>query len=391
MREYFEFFLPTKILAGFGALDNIGFELKAINCKKPLLVSDYVIEKSGITTLVKGVLKQNNICFSEFLDVPVESSLDTVEKIVTFFNSEKCDCLVALGGGSVIDSAKGARLLLSFPNNSLIELSGADNLNFKLTIQLIAIPTTSGTGSEATLVAVIKDTQNHVKLPFLSYSMLPDLAILDPRLTISLPAKMTASSAMDAMSHAIEAYIGTQKNPISDNFASSAIKLISKNIVTAIKDPHDAKARLNLTIASMLAGAAFSNSMVGIVHAIGHSIGAICEVPHGVCMSIMLLPCLEYYKDNVAGNYLSEILFYLTDLDYFSKAKDKEQESINFIKNLLLELNQKAQLPIHLKDVCKDKAEFDKIANLALNDGAITFSPFFADKGVILEILEKAW
>ncbi|PMP88874.1 MAG: alcohol dehydrogenase, partial [Desulfurella sp.] len=217
MREYFEFYLPTKILAGFSALDNLGFELNILNIKKPLIVSDHVIEKVGVSGIVKNVLEQNGICFSEFLDVPLESSLETVEEIAEFFNKEKCDCLIAVGGGSVIDSAKGVRILLEYPNKKMIELSGADNLNTKFTTPLVVVPTTSGTGSEATLVAVIKDTQNHVKLPFLSYGMLPDLAILDPRSTISLPAKMTAATAMDALVHAIEAYIGTQKNPVSDS------------------------------------------------------------------------------------------------------------------------------------------------------------------------------
>ncbi|MGC8822848.1 MAG: iron-containing alcohol dehydrogenase [Desulfurella sp.] len=390
MREYFEFYLPTKILAGFSALDNLGFELNILNIKKPLIVSDHVIEKVGVSGIVKNVLEQNGICFSEFLDVPLESSLETVEEIAEFFNKEKCDCLIAVGGGSVIDSAKGVRILLEYPNKKMIELSGADNLNTKFTTPLVVVPTTSGTGSEATLVAVIKDTQNHVKLPFLSYGMLPDLAILDPRSTISLPAKMTAATAMDALVHAIEAYIGTQKNPVSDSFAASAINLISKNVLLAIENPKDNVSRLNLAIASMLAGAAFSNSMVGIVHAIGHSVGAVCEVPHGVSMSILLLPCLEYYK-SVSNNYLGELLLYLTDTEYFASTKDKTNASLDFIRNLLNTLNQKAQLPLHLKDVCKDKSELGKIAELSINDGAITFSPFFADKKIVLEILEKAW
>jgi len=290
--SYYEFCNKVKCLSGHNALDKLPDILASVNSKKPMIITDKGVMGAKLIPPVEkalGKIKHGGI----FDDVPADSDVKTVQEIAAKYKSSKCDSIIAVGGGSVLDTAKGVNILVSENSNNLMDFVGFGALKRKLK-PLIAVPTTSGTGSELTLVAVIADHQRDVKMLFPSLFLLPDFAILDSRMTKTLPPAITAATAMDALTHACEAYTCLAKNPLSDTTALMAIKLISENIMRAIKKPDDMEARLALATGSALAGMSFSNSMVGMVHAIGHSIGAICHVPHGVCMSILLPYGLEY-------------------------------------------------------------------------------------------------
>ena len=207
-----------------------------------------------------------------------------------------------------------------------------------------------------------------------------------------MPARITALTGLDALTHAIEAYTCLQKNPISQCYALSAIKLIVANLEEAIRKPKDRKARISMAIASYIAGAAFSNSMVGIVHAIGHSVGGVCSVAHGEAMTILLPICMSYNRDYAKEDY-SELLLYLSDADVYASTKkeDRADKAISVVKDFISRIKEIAPIATHLSERGVKRSDFDEIAKRALNDGALIVNPRNADKDDILKILEEAF
>lgn len=391
--DYYEFQNATKILSGKLAINNIPAELKFLNAQSPLLISDEILNKIGTVKKVKDAINTDNKIKvkAEYTQVPPDSDLKVVNKIAKIYKEQKCDSIVAVGGGSVIDTAKGVRMLLSQNKEDINELMGNEILNYGKHIPFIVVPTTSGTGSEVTLVAVIEDKIKNLKMEFISYFLLPDVAVLDPEMTMTLPKKATASTGIDALCHAIEAYTCIQKNPLSDAYAISAIKIIMDNIEIAVKNGENKKARLSMANASLMAGISFSNSMVGLVHAIGHSIGAVSKVPHGDAISILLPYVMEYNFDVVKEEYAKIALYTIPEECINKSEEERAVLLIGKVKSLIKKLNEETGLPKRLKDVKINKNDFEKIAQTSINDGAIIVNPKKADIMDIINILEKAY
>lgn len=386
---YYEFQNSTKIISGKNSIDNIPAELNFFNSKRPLLISDSVLNKIGTVDKIVKATENDEIKIGfKYTDVPQDSDLEVINRLCKIYKENNCDSIVAVGGGSVIDTAKGVRMLISQNVEDINELMGNEILKYGLHVPFIVIPTTAGTGSEVTLVAVIEDKIKKVKMEFISYFLLPDVAILDPQMTMSLPKKATASTGMDALCHAIESYSCIQKNPMSDSYAISAISLIRDNLFKVIENGNDAEARLNMANASLMTGVAFSNSMVGLVHAIGHSLGAVCHVPHGDAISILLPYVLEYNLD-VCKNEYAKLLFFLADEETYIKTLKEERanKTIEIIKEWINKLNQMTGLPNKLQISDED---IEKVAKIAINDGAIIVNPKKANYEDIVEILKKA-
>lgn len=391
--DYYEFQNATKILSGKLAINNIPAELKFLNAQRPLLISDEILNKIGTAKKVKDAINTDNKIKvkAEYTQVPPDSDLEVVNKIAKIYKEQKCDSIVAVGGGSVIDTAKGVRMLLSQNKEDINELMGNEILNYGKHIPFIVVPTTSGTGSEVTLVAVIEDKIKNLKMEFISYFLLPDVAVLDPEMTMTLPKKATASTGIDALCHAIEAYTCIQKNPLSDAYAISAIKIIMDNIEIAVKNGENKKARLSMANASLMAGISFSNSMVGLVHAIGHSIGAVSKVPHGDAISILLPYVMEYNFDVVKEEYAKIALYTLPEECINRSEEERAVLLIGKVKSLIKKLNEETGLPKRLKDVKINRNDFEKIAQMSINDGAIIVNTKKADIMDIINILEKAY
>ena len=391
--DYYEFQNATKILSDKLAINNIPAELKFLNAQSPLLISDEILNKIGTVKKVKDAINTDNKIKvkAEYTQVPPDSDLKVVNKIAKIYKEQKCDSIVAVGGGSVIDTAKGVRMLLSQNKEDINELMGNEILNYGKHIPFIVVPTTSGTGSEVTLVAVIEDKIKNLKMEFISYFLLPDVAVLDPEMTMTLPKKATASTGIDALCHAIEAYTCIQKNPLSDAYAISAIKIIMDNIEIAVKNGENKKARLSMANASLMAGISFSNSMVGLVHAIGHSIGAVSKVPHGDAISILLPYVMEYNFDVVKEEYAKIALYTIPEECINKSEEERAVLLIGKVKSLIKKLNEETGLPKRLKDVKINKNDFEKIAQTSINDGAIIVNSKKADTIDIINILEKAY
>ena len=307
----FEFACPTKIVCGVHALDKLPGELADRSVTHPLVMTDAGLVKLGVASKLTRILDAASIPYDMFDRIPPDSSLDVVDEVARLYTDRGCDGFVAVGGGSVIDTTKGAAASLACEGVDFATLQGSEILHHDLP-PFIAVPTTAGTGSEVTLVAVVADTHKHAKLSFTSYKLVPHVAILDPALTSSLPPKLTATTGMDALTHAIEAYTSIQKNPVSDAFACKAIELIAQNLPRACAEGNDTEARTNLALASLMAGASFSNAMVGIVHALGHSLGGLCHIPHGQAMMLLLPHCVRFnLSHGIHSGTYGELLGYL--------------------------------------------------------------------------------
>lgn len=392
-KPYYEFFCPVKVIAGHKALEHIPFELSTLQARRPLVIADKGVVAVGLLKHIERAFVDTGVSIAAvFDDVPPDSSMQTVRAAAACYREQGCDAILAVGGGSVIDTSKAVNILVSEGGDDLLRFSGAHNLKRPLK-PLFVVPTTAGTGSETTMVAVISDTERGVKVPFMSYFLMPHAAVLDPRMTLTLPAHITAMTGMDALTHAIEAFTGLAANPLSDAYASAAIEKISANLLRVMDKPDDADARLELAQASTMAGIAFSNAMVGLVHSLGHALGAVAHLPHGLCMSLFLPYVLEYNLE-VNAERVGRLLLPLAGPEVYAAtaAAQRGAAVIAQVRKLRDALHQRCQLPRTLQESGRVRREqLAQVADLALNDGSIIFNPKEADRAELQALLERAW
>lgn len=390
--EYFEYQNAVKILCGKNALDRIPSELQCLGASKPLLLSDAVLAKIGVMAQVSDVMAAEGCApVATFTDIPVDSSLAVVNRISALYREQGCDAVVAVGGGSVIDTAKGVRLVLSQGHDDILALSGVENLSRGKHIPFIVVPTTAGTGSECTGVAVIRNDEQGVKMEFLSPLVEPDVAVLDVRMTLRLPARATAGTGMDALVHAIEACTCLQGNPLSYAYGTSAIRLIAQHLEEAVRHGSHEQARLNMALAATLAGIAFSNSMVGAVHAIGHALGGVCHVPHAEAMTILLPHVMRCNLSHAASAY-AELLPYMIGWEAAAAVPKAERAEalISEVERMATTLHEASGLPTCLSQVGVKESDFPRVAEGAVNDGALIMNPRMLSREEVMDILRCA-
>ncbi|MBC2742275.1 MAG: iron-containing alcohol dehydrogenase [Desulfosarcina sp.] len=397
---YYEFFCPVKTVAGHQALEKIPQLLNGLGAQRPMIITDKGVAGAGLVDIVNAAITPGVRIGAVEDEVPPDSDLKVVNRLAGVYRESGCDAIVAVGGGSVMDTAKGVNIVVSENADDLMQFSGAGTLTRPLR-PLVAIPTTAGTGSEVTLVAVIADHDRNQKMLFTSYFLLPDVAVLDSRMTLTLPPAITAATAMDALTHAVEAYTCLAKNPLSDAHALLAIELIGKNLLNVLKEPDDADGRLALAVGANLAGVAFSNAMVGMVHSLGHSVGAVCGVPHGTCMAILLPYGLEYNMHK-NGHLTAQLLLPLAGARIYAQtpAHLRAQQVVAAIRQLNQRLHQEtggrharffkeitgpdgsARVPVE---------KLEAIAEKALGDGSIFYNPEELDHDDLVMVMSHAW
>ncbi|WP_419742841.1 1-propanol dehydrogenase PduQ [Paraclostridium dentum] len=373
----YNFEIKTKISCGTGALES----LKDIKNKKIFIITDpFMIESKTIDKILINLEGNDCNIFSEIVpDPPIEIVVKGMEKIKDY----SPDIIIALGGGSAIDAAKA---IMDFSK----QIFKIDEIEF------IAIPTTSGTGSEVTSFSVITDAQKGTKYPLVSDDLIPNKAILDPELVKTVPNFITADTGMDVLTHAIEAYVSTDSNDFSDALAEKAIKLVHEYLIDAYKDGSNLEAREKMHNASCMAGLAFNQASLGLNHGIAHIVGAKFHIPHGRTNSI-LLPYVIEYNANISG--YNNASYSDTAKKYAQIAKMLGLESSNVrlgVKNLVNEIKkmQKSMnMPMKLTDCKVNKVDVEnllpEIAQLALKDGCTKTNPRIPNDSGIIDILKQ--
>jgi len=360
----FNYLSPTKVIFGNGMLSELPMEITALG-RKAFLVSDEGLATAGLVDAAQKIM--GNLLAGTFAEVPQDSGMDVVDHGAALAMSSGADVVVSLGGGSVIDTAKGISILMT-EGGSMRDFQGMQMLTRPQTPHIV-IPTTAGTGSEVTAGAVILDKQQGQKIINFENHNIPRVAILDPQLTQKLPPELTASTGMDAMTHAIESYTAQQRNPISDAVALHAIRLIAHYLPLTVKNGNDLVARGQMQVAALLAGWAFSNAMVGLVHAMAHSLGAVCRLPHGLANAILLPHVMAYNLEEIPE--LSADIAQALGVDLSGLPPiDAGKAGIEQMKNLLAAIG----LPTSLKSAGVDESKFDACSELSMSDGSIIYN-----------------
>ncbi len=287
-------FLPYRKPEVAGSVKTIPDILKKRGCNHVLIITDAGIRRLGLTRRLENVLTQNDISYCIYDKTVANPTTANVADALELYLSNHCNAIIGFGGGSSMDCAKAVGARIAKPRQSLAKMKGILKVHKKLPL-LIAIPTTAGTGSETTLAAVITDAETRHKYAINDFPLIPRFAVLDPKVTLSLPPFITATTGMDALTHAVEAYIGRSTTYGTRKDSLKAVKLIFENIDKAYTDGNNIEARRNMLHASFYAGCAFTKSYVGYVHAVAHSLGGEYNVPHGLANAVLLPFVLEAY------------------------------------------------------------------------------------------------
>jgi alcohol dehydrogenase class IV len=342
------YFVPCRtpdLLEGENSLSKLPDLINSKNIKNVLIVTDKGISSLGLMDgLLEGLTKEDikYVIYDRTIPNP---TIENIEEAFELYKSQKCEAIVAFGGGSPMDCAKGVGARISRPHKSILQMKGLLKVRRKLP-PLFAIPTTAGTGSEATLAAVISDTDTHEKYQINDMVLIPHYAVLDPLLTVGLPKNITATTGMDALTHAIEAYIGNSNTRRTKELAKKAVQLIFNNIETAYSDGNNLPARENMLKASYYAGAAFTRAYIGYVHAIAHALGGVYGIHHGLANAVVLPYVLEYY-----GNSVHKRLAELADLVGIGLPTDTDGEKATKFINVIKNLNRAMNIPEKIVEV----------------------------------------
>jgi len=345
--EYFLKWREPRVLKSYGEMAD-AFILRDID--RVLIVSDQNVYKFGLTKIVEDELKKSNIQYSMFLDVTPNPTFKNIYDGLTVYKKDGCHGIIAIGGGSVMDCAKVIGILAT--NGKTIEKYKGIFKVHKNMPTMVAFPTTSGTGSETTVAAVVRNEKTGEKFPIESMRAVPKFAFLEPRLLLNLPPQVYATTGMDALTHAVEAYLNIDTTPKTKKYSLEAIKLIHENLVKGYNDKTDLDAKSKMLYASFLAGKAFTRSMVGNVHAIAHALGGKYNLPHGYLNAIILPHILDLYKSK-SKKKLSHLAILIGVGKSENKAIDNATLFIDYIKSL----NKTFNLPVKIKEIKEEDIE----------------------------------
>ena len=346
---YFIHFPSPKLISGEDSILKVKDILveKKINCV--LIVTDNNLFSLGLLNkMLKSLDSAEEIKYVIYKDVVPNPTIDNIEEGLKLYKENDCKAIIAFGGGSPMDTAKGIGARVARPKKQISKMKGLLKVGKKLPL-IIAIPTTAGTGSETTVAAVISNPKTHEKYPINDPKLVPQYAVLDPNLIVNLPGKITSTTGMDALTHAIEAYIGNSNTRKTKNSAILAVKLIFNNLEESYNNPQNKEARNNMLIASYHAGVAFTRAYVGYVHALAHTLGGFYGVPHGLANSILLPVVLEKFGDS-AYKKLAELADLINLTDSSLTNKEKAEAFIREIKNM----NTRMCIPSKIENIIKE-------------------------------------
>ncbi|MGC8573133.1 MAG: hypothetical protein C0171_03775 [Caldisphaera sp.] len=383
--------LPRKIIYNADSLEELLNLSRGYGLKNILIITDKVIRSTDYFKKIEEGLAKNGINVRLYYDISPEPNIETVNNIYEFVKGENIDLIVAIGGGSVIDVSKVLRVKLLRPDLKSEDISPFVSLNLENKFPLlVTIPTTAGTGSDASFAFVLKIKENNYEIKYASgnYDLVPYESILDINFLKTLPKKQLIITAIDGLANDIEGIVSINSNPLSEGIAIQSARMFFKYLPKVVENKDDEESLNYLHLAATLSGIAFSNSGVGLVHAIAHPLGSLFNIPHGMAVAIVMPYVINFnYKDKNAGKMYDEIKIALEQLDGFEIKKNLTEH--------LLDLYNKIGQPKKLSEIAIDektyKSSIDKIADLALRDPDLAFNPISPTIDEIKDILNKIY
>lgn len=376
-------FVAPEIVFGVGSSTLAGQYAENFGVNKALIVTDPGIVRCSWVSGVKDSLERagvDTVLFSEVSENPRDTE---VMKGAEIYLETGCDCIVAVGGGSPMDCAKGIGIV-STNNSHILSFEGVDMVEVPGP-PLICIPSTAGSSADVSQFAIITDTKRDVKISIVSKAMVPDAALIDPKLTTTMSIELTAATGLDALTHAVEAYVSNANSALTDLLALDAIRLIKSNLIEVINNPESIEPRGYVMLASMQAGLAFSNAILGAVHAMAHSLGGHLDLPHGECNAI-LLP----YVVRVNFPYSEERYFQIAEAMGVKTEGKSSEEICESLVESIVDLRTKAGINKSLRDFGLSREEIPKLAELALNDACMVTNPIDLTQDDVEKIYEAA-
>lgn len=379
----YKFFMPAISLMGADCLKDAGEQVAELGFKKALIVTDKVLGQIGIVKKVTDVLDNKNIEYAIYDETKPNPTVKNVNDGLALLKEKECDFVISLGGGSAHDCAKGIALLAT-NGGEIKDYEGVDKSK-KPQLPMVGINTTAGTGSEMTLFAIITDEERHIKMALVDKHLTPIIAVNDPMLMLAMPKSLTASTGMDALTHAIEAYVSTSATPITDACAEKAIELISNYLVNAVENGEDVEARDMMAYAEYLAGMAFNNASLGYVHAMAHQLGGFYNLPHGVCNAI-LLPHVQEYNKATSASRLAKIAKIMGgNIEGLT-----DEQGADLCIDMIKSLSQTVGIPEGLGVLGVKESDFETLATNALNDACSLTNPRKGNLEEVMAIFKKA-
>lgn len=382
----FLFKCPTKLIFGQGSSQKLGALLKENGYRSAFVVTGNVVKTTdGFKTLYAS-LQADGVDCQIFTDTVVDPPIQVVDEAADILKQSQADVVIAVGGGSAIDCAKAMCMLATNEGSVKDYLFGGSKTVTTPSLPLIVVPTTAGSGSEVTASSVITDVENNIKLSVTHEYLLPKYAVIDPLMHLGMPLSITASTGMDALTHALEAYVSLNASIVSDAYAEKAIALIGQNIRTATFNPGDLEARSNMAIASTLAAVAFVNGGLGAVHGIAQAMGGIAHVPHGVANALLLPHVMEV---NVMGNLqkFAHIATLLGENTQGLSLREQADLSIRAVATLAKDL----RIPATLQEVHVTEDMFDAIVKGTMEYRLLAVNPVKIREQDVYHILNKAY
>ncbi|MGE1081724.1 L-threonine dehydrogenase [Pseudomonas shirazensis] len=378
------FFIPAVNIMGIDCLDEAMTAIAGYGLRKALIVTDQGLARAGVAERIAGLLAMRDIDAVVFDGARPNPTIANVEAGLAVLQREHCDCIVSLGGGSPHDCAKGIALCAT-NGGRISDYEGVDR-STKPQLPLIAINTTAGTASEMTRFCIITDEARHVKMAIVDRNVTPILSVNDPALMVAMPKGLTAATGMDALTHAIEAYVSTAATPITDACALKAISLISDNLRQAVADGSDLQARENMAYAQFLAGMAFNNASLGFVHAMAHQLGGLYDLPHGVCNAV-LLPHVQRFNAKVSSPRLRDVAKAMGIKVCGLDAEQGAGAAISAIEHLAVAVS----IPAGLAELGARMQDVPLLAENALKDACGVTNPRAASQAEIEAIFRAAF
>ncbi|MCX0410798.1 L-threonine dehydrogenase [Clostridium perfringens] len=379
----YKFFMPAISLMGADCLKDAGEQVAELGFKKALIVTDKVLGQIGIVKKVTDVLDNKSIEYAIYDETKPNPTVKNVNDGLALLKEKECDFVISLGGGSAHDCAKGIALLAT-NGGEIKDYEGVDKSK-KPQLPMVGINTTAGTGSEMTLFAIITDEERHIKMALVDKHLTPIIAVNDPMLMLAMPKSLTAATGMDALTHAIEAYVSTSATPITDACAEKAIELISNYLVNAVENGEGVEARDMMAYAEYLAGMAFNNASLGYVHAMAHQLGGFYNLPHGVCNAI-LLPHVQEYNKATSASRLAKIAKIMGgNIEGLT-----DEQGADLCIDMIKSLSQTVGIPEGLGVLGVKESDFETLATNALNDACSLTNPRKGNLEEVMAIFKKA-